>query len=235
MNFSFWVCTYEEYVVGYLNLGMINGADEGVFVVFLIALFSAILGTEFWKMDTLLGLTIIQIMISCVVIASIYQILSSLHNILTNKGLKSVYNLIVDSWLMIFILQLPFINWIVFKENSQDYLTITLYVVSMMFCRVTIQLQCDIVGKQIFKNRFIFVSICNVICLVIVLIFKMSPNFFNYFPLGIAYAIVLIILIGTTFHFLYDGIETITSFLGIRFLSITPYDLTPDVNTTTTV
>jgi ethanolaminephosphotransferase len=223
---GFWFCTYEEYVVGFLNLGIINGADEGNFLVFLIALISGILGPAIWQIDIFSELKIVHILIILLVIGSSYQILSTIYNIFMEKGIKSIYNLMVDSWLMTLILVLPVLNYFVLREEYQKYTTIILYITSVMFCRVTIQLQCDIVGKQEFNNKYIFVPICYTVCVILLLGSELC-HCLNTFIIYSIFVIVLLVLFATFSHFIYDAIETMTEFLGIKFLTITGYEQTP--------
>ena len=175
-----------------------------------------------------------MIMITCMILGACYQIMSSIYNIFTNKGLISVYNLLVDSWLMILILLLPILSCCVLKERYEDFLTIILYITSAMFCRVVIQLQCDIVGKQQFNNRFIFVSLGYTLCIVVLLVYELCNICLNTFIFNLSFGVIFIVLLGSLSHFLYDAIETMTSFLGIKFLTITAYEPTPDINSITT-
>ncbi len=226
-TFGFWICTYEEYVVGFLNLGIINGADEGNFLVFLIALISGILGPGIWQIELFAGVKTVHLLLLFLVIGCSYQVFSTLYNIFMEKGIISIYHLMLDSWLMTLILILPVLNFCVLRDEYQKYTTMILYITSVMFCRVTIQLQCDIVGKQEFNNKFIFVSVCYSVCVILLLGNELCHNCFNTFLIYSIFVIVLLVLLVTFSHFIYDAIETMTEFLGIKFLTITGYEQTP--------
>ncbi|KAJ4462930.1 putative CDP-alcohol phosphatidyltransferase [Paratrimastix pyriformis] len=50
LEMGFFLPTWEEYHTGRMYLGPINGADEGVFVTYLMQTFTGFVGGQFWKL-----------------------------------------------------------------------------------------------------------------------------------------------------------------------------------------
>jgi ethanolaminephosphotransferase len=69
---GFYTTIYEEYVLGEMHLGIINGPDEGNFLIATGSLVSFILGNDFWKIRIkYLYMTIGEFLIFINLIASI--------------------------------------------------------------------------------------------------------------------------------------------------------------------
>jgi len=214
---------YEKSVIGLLSLGYINAANEGMIIVEISLIISAILTPSFWHYEVIWIFDIIYTLLLIICLCSLYTFLSSLINIWKVRGISYVGSYFIDSFLTILILLFPVINFMFMFSSFEYYFDLIYYLSSIMFLRVAIQLQVDIITDQKFKKRrfyLIFLTYLSIIGL-------LSSSFFiddfteNYQDLIkiIFYIFIGINMLGLI-HFCIDISFSITRFLGISFLSI---------------
>jgi phosphatidylglycerophosphate synthase len=231
-TFAFWTCMYEEINIGYLNLGLINGADEGNVIVLISAIVTYFFGYSLWHQDiTILGnsLKVVDLILTILMIGSFFTIANSLCNIIkvTGNPFKTVFKYIYESTLSISIMCFPWVNYFLLKKGEfEENLLIIYFITSVMFCRVCIQIQCDIVGNQQYKSRRFPTLIIGYIIYFLVLVSRDSLGVLN---IRIDYALVILlgILCLNFFHFVYNTVNTLLYYLNISLWKI-PYDKTKD-------
>lgn len=174
---GFFSLTYEEYVLDELHLGYINGADEGNLVVSLGALVGAIFGGEIYDQE-ILDLTIGEWIALGLLLATVHTVVMSLFNIFYHRGFKTFLKTFLD-WVFYYnVIIAPIINSSFKYLFYADYLWLIYLTISLLFARITIDLQIRVVTRQkigfsltllgvnvalivsyLFRNRFILLTI----------------------------------------------------------------------------
>lgn len=143
---AFFVLTYEEYILHELHLGVFNGPDEGNLIVAIGALvgglFPEIYVNEIWI------LTIGEWCALLTLLGSIHCVVMSLFNIFFAKGIVAVLRAGLD-WLFFYaVILTPIIVSTAHDIFFADYLWLVMLCVSLLFARITMDLQIRIVTKQ---------------------------------------------------------------------------------------
>ncbi len=214
---------YEKSVIGLLSLGYINEANEGMVIIELSLIISAILTPTFWHNEVIWIFDVNYTLLLVIGLCSLYTFLSSLINIWKVRGISYVGSYFIDSFLTILILLFPVINFMFMLSSFEYYFDLIYYLSSIMFIRVAIQLQVDIISDQRFmKRRFylIFFTYISIIGLLSSSIFidDFTENYQDLIKI-VFYIFIGINLYGLI-HFCIDISLSITRFLGISFLTI---------------
>ena len=223
-TYAFWTIMYEEYVVGFLNLGIINGADEGNLIVVIASIINFTFGDKFWYNEIDLGFRTafyIDIVLFALIIGSVCTLVNSLNNMIKVKGFRIVFKYLYDSILMIFVMLFPWINLMLLKKGEfEDNLLTIYFITSIMFCRICINIQCDIVGNQVYNSRRFTTIILSYILYLILLLTR--EQILNETKIDYVLISMLAILTISFLHFIIDVTQTLLNFLDIHFLKI-PY------------
>ena len=214
---GFYATTYEEYVLEEMHLGIINGPDEGNFLIATGSLVSFFLGNDFWifKIECL-NMTIGELMIFLNFNASYLTAVFPLYyHVIKRKGFKKFMALFLHDFILFTnVILFPGIYLFINEEYYSKYLTLILFFVALLYSKMTIQLQlCICTGD---KNYHSFDSILSNIIILI-----------NYiYPNGklLVYSIICsMIIVGTNLiKLIYIRSNEILNYLNIRFLVI-PY------------
>jgi ethanolaminephosphotransferase len=213
---GFYTTIYEEYVLGEMHLGIINGPDEGNFLIATGSLVSFILGNDFWKIRIkYLYMTIGEFLIFINLIASFSTaVLPFFYHVLKKKGITKFKELILDFLFFCNIIFFPGIYLYLHGKYYSNNLTLIIFFISVLYSKIIIFLQlCICTGiKNRYFNDIIFASI---------LIF--INYIFGNERLLVFSCVFSIIFVGTNlFKSIYIRSNEILNYLNIRFLVI-PY------------
>lgn len=143
---GFFALTYEEYVLQELHLGLFNGADEGNLIVAVGALvggiFPEIYTNEIWI------LTVGEWCALLTLLGTVHCIVMSLFNIFFSKGMMGIVRAALD-WLPFYtVIITPMVISNTRDVFFADYFWLVMLTVSLLFARLTMDLQVRIVTKQ---------------------------------------------------------------------------------------
>ena len=212
---GFFMMTYEDYKIGEMNFPMINGVDEGNLAVAIIGIICGIFGQDwilFVPFKQLEFLTIGKIFALILFCASILTIYNLYLHTFQNKGCSENFKNFFDCMSFYNSLLIPII-FIYYKEEfwlSSKWIVI--FNSSMLFARVTLDLQIKIATIDSFKCSLIFV-ISNVALLISLFI---KNDEYNFYYLGITG----IFQFAEISVFIYFRAIEITDFLGIRIFFV---------------
>jgi hypothetical protein len=214
---GFYATTYEEYVLEEMHLGIINGPDEGNFLIATGSLICFLLGNDFWifKIECLnmtIGEFIIFLNFNASYLTAVFPLY---YHVIKRKGFKKFMALFLHDFILFTnVILFPGIYLFINEENYSKYLTLILFFVALLYSKMTIQLQlCICTGD---KNYHSFDSILSNI---IILINYIYPN-----EKFLVYSIICsMIIVGTNLiKLIYIRSNEILNYLNIRFLVI-PY------------
>lgn len=214
---GFFTTIYEEYLLGEMHLGIINGPDEGNFLIATGSFVSFILGNDFWIYRIkYIGMTIGELLIFMNLIASfLTAIFPLLYHVYIKKGIKKVYELLFDFFSFCSIILFPGIYLCLYEEYYSRNLTLILFFITILYSKIIIYLQlCICIGD---KNKlFMDVTISQIL---------MTINYFiGNETLLICSCLFSIIYVGSNlFKLIYIRSNEILNYLNIRFLVI-PYN-----------
>ena len=106
------------------------------------------------------------------------------------------------------------------KGEFEDNLLTIYFITSIMFCRICINIQCDIVGNQVYNSRRFTTIILSYILYLILLLTR--EQILNETKIDYVLISMLAILTISFLHFIIDVTQTLLNFLDIHFLKI-PY------------
>ena len=143
---GFYSLTYEEYVLNELHLGMFNGPDEGNVIVavgaLVAAIFPEIYTNEIWI------LTVGEWCALLTLLGTIHCIVMSLFNIFFSKGMMAIIRAGLDSLPFYTVILTPIVISNTRDVLFADYFWLIMLTVSLLFARLTMDLQVRIVTKQ---------------------------------------------------------------------------------------
>ena len=211
---GFYTTIYEEYVLGEMHLGIINGPDEGNFLIATGSLISFILGNDFWVIRIkYIYMTIGEFLIFINLIASFTTaILPLFYHVLQKKGVKVLSQLIFDFLFFCNIILFPGLYLYLHKEYYSNNLTLILFFITILYSKIIIFLQlCICTGD---KNRYFIDIIISSILLLINYIYGNEK--FLFFS-----CIFSIIYVGSNLiKSIYIRSNEILNYLNIRLLII---------------
>ena len=214
---GFYTTIYEEYLLGEMHLGIINGPDEGNFLIATGSLVSFILGNDFWIIKLkYINMTIGEFTIFLNFIASlITAIIPLFYHYIKKKGFNKEFSkLLID---FIFFSNIVFFPGVYLYLNKQYYsnnLTLIIFFITVLYSKTVIYLQiCICTGDK--NSFFLDVVISNILIII------------NYFILNekllVYTCIFAIIVVGSNLiKLIYIRGNEILNYLNIRFLVI-PY------------
>ena len=214
---GFFATTYEEYALGEMHLGIINGPDEGNFLIANASLLSFILGNDFWIIKIkYINMTIGEFIIFLNFNASyLTHVFPLYYNVIKRKGYKRFLELLYDFILFTNIILFPGIYLLLNKEYYSNNLTLIIFFVAILYSKMTIYLQiCICTGDK--DSNFFDIILSNI--LIIINYFYINEKFLKYS------LIFSMILVGSNLiKLIYIRSNEILNYLNINFLII-PYD-----------
>lgn len=213
---GFFTTIYEEYLLGEMHLGIINGPDEGNFFIATGTLVAFILGNDFWIYKIkYIGMTIGEFMVFINLIASFSTATIPLfYHVYKKKGIKKIYEMLFDFGLFCHVIFFPGFYLYLYKEYYARNLTLIIFFISALYSKIIIYLQlCICTGD---KNK-LFKDIIISSILIFVNYFIGNEKFLIYS------CIFSTVYVGTNlFKLIYIRSKEILNYLNIKFLVI-PY------------
>lgn len=214
---GFYTTIYEEYLLGEMHLGIINGPDEGNFLIATGSLVSFILGNDFWIIKLkYINMTIGEFTIFLNFIASlITAIIPLFYHYIKKKGFNKEFSkLLID---FIFFSNIVFFPGVYLYLNKQYYsnnLTLIIFFITVLYSKTIIYLQiCICTGDK--NSFFLDVVISNILIIINYIILNEKLLFYT--------CIFAIIVVGSNLiKLIYIRGNEILNYLNIRFLVI-PY------------
>ena len=214
---GFFTTIYEEYLLGEMHLGIINGPDEGNFFIATGSLVSFFLGNNHWLIKIkYINMTIGEFLVFINFIASLLTaIIPLFYHYYKKKGINEDFpKLILDFTLFCFIFSFHGIYLYLNIECYSKYLTLIIFFITVLYSKIIINLQlCICTGD---KNKlFIDVIISNILIILNYFIINEKLLFFT--------CVSTIIIVGSNLiKLIYIRSHEILNYLNIRFLVI-PY------------
>jgi len=218
---GFWVNVYEEYTIKYMHLGMINGPDEGNFIIAIMALLSGIFGVSIWEINILyLDFKISDAMITFLCLGTLQTIYQCINSILScKKSLKPVATFLIDSINLSLSLSLIYATFY-YDFKTFEKLTSYIYLfVSINFSRITIEMEVNIIAdKKYFVNHLVLVS--NLIWLFVIVNIEMIEIYMD-----VKYILQVLIFVNfcSFLNYVLNVLNMIKSYLRIYIFTIQPY------------
>ena len=212
--FGFYMMTYEEYKLGEMHFPKINGTDEGNFFIFLLGIILGIVGQDYMiyiVIDTY-NITFGKLIGFGVIIGGVSCIFNLYLHTYQNLGLKELPKIFLDNipFYNVIIIPLIFISYhLEFYKNNK---WIILSNISLLFARLTIDIQIKILTNDKFS--------CNIIFLFtnISLIISLFLN--SYIITFYVLIILFIIQVIELSIFIFKRAKQITDFLEIKIFCV---------------
>ena len=154
--------TYEEYVIGYLNLPCINGADEGNVFVFMGSLIGWIFSPSIFA-TKILFFTSGEWLALLVFVGTVFTIGTTLATIAMKKGVSRMLMSLID-WICFYnciLCPVMMCHW-KYNEFYSEHLSLIMFTIGLLAARQTIDLQIKICSKQTIEYGII-VMVVNVL------------------------------------------------------------------------
>ena len=213
---GFYATTYEEYVLGEMHLGIINGPDEGNFLIATGSLVSFLLGNDIWVIKIkYINMTIGEFIIFLNFNASYLTAIFPLYyHVIKRKGCKRFWELLYDFILFTNIILFPGVYLLLNKDIYANNLTLIIFFVACLYSKMTIYMQLCICTGDKYINTWDSI-ISNII---IVMNYCFIKEKFLRYSL-----IFSIIIVGSNLiKLIYIRSNEILNYLNINFLVI-PY------------
>ena len=214
---GFFTTTYEEYVLGEMHLGIINGPDEGNFFIATGTLASVFLGNDFWIIKIkLINMTIGEFLVFINLIASFTTAtIPFFYHVYQKKGIQKILDLLLDFIIFCNIILFPGICLYLYKEYYSTNLSLIIAFTSTLYSKIIINLQlCICTGDK--NSNFLDVILSSILILI-------NYVFKNEMLLILSCSISMIIVGSNLIKLIYIRSNEILNYLNIRFLVI-PYD-----------
>ena len=159
---GFFTTTYEEYVIGYLNLPCINGADEGNVFVFMGSLIGWIFSPSIFA-TKILFFTSGEWLALLVFVGTVFTIGTTLATIAMKKGVSRMLMSLID-WICFYnciLCPVMMCHW-KYNEFYSEHLSLIMFTIGLLAARQTIDLQIKICSKQTIEYGII-VMVVNVL------------------------------------------------------------------------
>ena len=232
---TFYMATWDEYHTKELYLAPLNGADDGLTVVYLTYFASAILGPEFWLMEVVFGLRFNEII---VVVEVIFTILCSYESITRVESKKVDLEMAVNRLIPLFLISVETLIWIlpynvdrernVEPEGRTSHLYVMIFTVGCCFAYIV----CRIILAHVCSMDF-NLEHCWVLIIPMIGAFNHLGGAFLGWGTFIDETIVTYILcflsLGVFLHYAYAVIRDICDALNISCFSIpVRYQIPPE-------
>jgi ethanolaminephosphotransferase len=214
---GFFTTTYEEYVLGEMHLGIINGPDEGNFFIATGTLASVFLGNDFWIIKIkLINMTIGEFLVFINLIASFTTAtIPFFYHVYQKKGIQKILDSLLDFIIFCNIILFPGICLYLYKEYYSANLSLIIAFTSTLYSKIIINLQlCICTGDK--NSNFLDVILSSILILI-------NYVFKNEMLLILSCSISMIIVGSNLIKLIYIRSNEILNYLNIRFLVI-PYD-----------
>ena len=154
---GFFLLTYEEYLLHELHLGGFNGPDEGNVMVAMGALVGGVFPHCYeWK---IMRLSVGKWVALGTAGLTINVIMTSLINIYRSKGYKGIIHLLFD-WVSFYsVILVPVMLSIFSSDFYKEYYMMIMIAATLVYARITIDLQIKIVTSQEIENNFTIIIV----------------------------------------------------------------------------
>jgi ethanolaminephosphotransferase len=156
---GFFTTTYEEYVLGYLNLPCINGADEGNVFVFMGSLLGWLFTPSIYA-TKVACFTVGEWLALLVFVGTVFTIGTTLANIAMKKGVSRMLMSLID-WICFYncILFPVLMCHLNYNEFYSEHLSLIMLTIALLAARQTIDLQIKICSKQTIEYGIIVMAV----------------------------------------------------------------------------
>ena len=211
---GFYVMTYEEYKIGEMHFPQINGTDEGNFSIFLLGIYCAIFGQNNMKyiVNDDNSITVTHIISVGVVLGGLSTVLNLFLYIYQKKGLKEASKIFLDITPLYAVIFVPLLFILFHIEFYKDHKWIILANASLIFARITLDIQIKIITLDILTYNFMYVF-SN-----IAFIFSL----FLYYDIAKLYFLLLLLVAQVTelTIFIFKRAKEISDFLEVKIFCI---------------
>jgi len=211
---GFYMMTYEDYKLGEMHFPPINGTDEGNFFVFLFGVACGLFGQDFVRYIVIekYSITVGSIVCIGVAIGGISCIYNLYLHTYQKKGLAEAGKNFLDNLPFYSVVIVPMIYILYWLEFYLNYNWLILCCSSLLFARITIDIQIKILTMDNLGCNFM-ILFSN-----IAFIFSLIIPYESY-----RYYFLLFLLICQCCElslFIYTRVKEITNFLNIRLFCI---------------
>lgn len=216
---GFYMMTFEDYKVGAMHFPCINGVDEGNFSVFLLGILIGFTGQDWLKIvisEQYPTFTLGKAMGTFIFVGGIFSIIHLYIRTYNNKGFKEMSRIFCENMNFYSCILIPILYVYYRKEFYLQYKWILLLNVSLLFARITIDIQIKIVTMDTVGCGIIII----VYNLFIIGSFLIHTIYHNYIFLLCVASIQSIELAS----FIYHRANEITDYLKIKIFVINPVE-----------
>ena len=211
---GFYMMTYEEYKLGEMHFPPINGTDEGNFFIFLLGVILAIIGQDSMEyiINEKYNITVGKLIGFGVIIGGLSCVFNLYLHTYKNKGFKELPKIFLDNipFYSVVIIPLIFISY--HLEFYKDNKWIILSNISLLFARITIDIQIKILTSDILTCNIMFIF--TNVSLILIL-------FVNIYNVMLYCLIILFIIQAVELSiFIFRRAKQITDFLEIRIFCV---------------
>lgn len=214
----FIASTWEEYHTGLLYLGPINGPVEGTTLLSVCSIISGIMGRQIWDTRVYQQFRLKDVLVSFIAISSTITIITSIITVLKKKGITAMHDLLAS-----FAALYCGCWWLSQQEDMWAHRTITLFIALMgiMTSNLVSRTVVNHVTHQAYP-RWTSAFLPVILGCLVTALREHFPSAFS----GISnYALVIagyIWVIVMQLHYHCVIFNTVSRFLGIKILTITP-------------
>ena len=211
---GFYMMTYEEYKLGEMHFPKINGTDEGNFLVFLIGVLLSIIGQDLMEfcLYEKYNFTVGKLIGFVIVIGGISCIFNLYLHTYQKKGILELPKIFLDNIPFYGVIIIPLIFISNHLEFYKDNKWLMLCNISLLFARITIDIQIKILTSDKLTCNIIFI-ISNISLI--------STLFIDIYIINLFILTVLLVLQSVELSiFIYKRAKQILDFLEIRLFCI---------------
>jgi ethanolaminephosphotransferase len=217
---GFWANVYEEYIVKFMHLGMINGPDEGNFILAMGALLTGIFGVDIWDIKIYHDFTISDFMITFLCLGTLQTIYQCINSILIHKkSIKPIVNFVIDSLNFLLSISIIYSTFFFDFKTFVNYTSYVYILVSLNFSRITIEMEVNIIAdKKYYVNYMVLIT--NLIWLIVVLY---VDKIRMYVDVRYILQVLIFVNFSSFVNYVLNVLNQIKSHLGINIFTIQPY------------
>ena len=213
--FGFYMMTFEDYKVGQMIFGVVNGVDEGNFFIFLFGVTVGITGQDWLNYVALSGcnLTVGKICGLILFTVSFSTVVNLLRHSYTKHGLFQTLKILVDCLWFYNSVVMPIIYAEYYPSYYKEFSWLIIISGNLLFARTTL----DLIIKTITLDKVALIPLAIITNIVYLISFFSNDILRTYSLLTItttqAVELIMYVIIRS---------NEVTNFLGIKIFTIDP-------------
>mmetsp|Transcript_10272 Transcript_10272/g.23412 ORF Transcript_10272/g.23412 Transcript_10272/m.23412 type:complete len:415 (+) Transcript_10272:42-1286(+) len=240
---GFFAATWEEYYVGELHLGYINGPNEGLMSAALLHILTGFVGTDFWIQESMFGIPRGHVVVYLLLLAGVLTMISNFYYVITRirkdrhrdptaqsdaELESSSVKVAISRFLPLLTVISGFVLWVTYSPSDilARHPRVLLWTLGLVMSKQVTQIMlshlCDEEHHPMSKTMAaLFVIVAHAVAAVYMEVTSQSSDKLLSWHEDLILLEAFVLMLGSYTHMVFSVVQEVAETLGIYVFTIT--------------